>query len=304
MNIPVAHVEAGLRSGDMTMPEEVNRKVTDAISDYLFTTDLPAGENLKREGVPEDRIHFVGNVMIDTLLKHREHAAASPILDNLGLKDGERVEPYAVATLHRPSNVDDEESLREICEALRAISERCPVIFPCHPRTEERIRSFRLEGLFGGLPWQRGRVFLTTPLRYLDFLHLNAHARIILTDSGGVQEESTILGVPCLTLRDNTERPITILQGTNRLVGNRKEAILQGFETVMEGPDGPPAKPDRWDGKAAERIAGALRGAAADGGPRLREDRPVAAVSRRVPVMPAQQIIQTSAIEDLPACPS
>jgi UDP-N-acetylglucosamine 2-epimerase (non-hydrolysing) len=244
----------------MTMPEEINRKVTDAIADYLFTTDTIADANLGVEGVPKERIFFVGNVMIDTLLTHLERAKQSAILDTLGLRDGDRPRPYAVVTLHRPSNVDDPRALREICEALQITARRLPIIFPCHPRTRERLEAFDLGGLVTD-----GNITVTAPLGYLDFLHLNACAGLILTDSGGIQEEATILGVPCLTLRDNTERPITITQGTNRLVGNRKEALLSGVEWALRQTGTRAPKPEKWDGKAAERIVGVLAGLARSG---------------------------------------
>ena len=255
LNIAVAHVEAGLRSGDMTMPEEINRKVTDAIADYLFTTDRIAGAHLEKEGVPNGRIFFVGNVMIDTLVKHRERAKQSTVLETLGLMNGEGLHPYAVVTLHRPSNVDDSETLGRIYEALQEISLRLPVIFPCHPRTRARLDQFGLGECFDG---KASRIRLISPLSYLDFLQLNSHASVILTDSGGIQEEATILGVPCLTLRENTERPITVSQGTNRLVGNKKEAILNGIEWALRQTKSLTARPDKWDGRAAERVVEVL----------------------------------------------
>jgi UDP-N-acetylglucosamine 2-epimerase (non-hydrolysing) len=258
LNIAVAHVEAGLRSGDMTMPEEINRKVTDFIADYLFTTDPIADANLRGEGIPDHRIFFVGNVMIDTLLKHRVRASTSPVLEKLCLKNGAGVRPYGVVTLHRPSNVDHPETLREICRALEAIAETLHLVFPCHPRTEERVRSFGLSALFGGSVLKGKGIALIPPLGYLDFLQLHANAKIILTDSGGIQEEATILGVPCLTLRENTERPITITRGTNRLVGTRLEAILEGFQTALGENGRSMQQPERWDGRAAERIVGIL----------------------------------------------
>jgi len=250
MGIPVAHVEAGLRSRDMTMPEEINRLVTDALADLLFTTDPMADENLRREGVPQSRIFFVGNVMIDTLMKHRERALGLPTLVKLGLKDADHVNPYAVLTLHRPGNVDDPDILRNLGEALFSLSRHMPVIFPLHPRTRARIAEFGLSKLFS----EAGGIRQLDPLGYLDFLNLLANARLILTDSGGIQEESTILGVACLTLRPNTERPITIEQGTNRLVGNRKEDILAAVTDILGRSPRPPRVPNLWDGKAAVRI--------------------------------------------------
>jgi UDP-N-acetylglucosamine 2-epimerase (non-hydrolysing) len=258
MNIPVAHVEAGLRSGDMTMPEEINRKLTDAVADLLFTTDLGANANLKREGIPDHRIFFVGNVMIDTLLKHRERASCSPILETLGLKEERQVKPYGVFTLHRPSNVDHFDALQEILEAVKILSDVLPIIFPCHPRTVSQIEAFGLQSYFGTSIQNGDRLVLVPPFGYLDFLQLHAHAKIILTDSGGIQEEATILGVPCLTLRENTERPITIVQGTNRLVGTRRDSILKGFESAMEERGGLGRIPEKWDGRAAERVVAVL----------------------------------------------
>jgi UDP-N-acetylglucosamine 2-epimerase (non-hydrolysing) len=256
LNVAVAHVEAGLRSGDMTMPEEVNRKVTDAIADHLFTTDLFADANLRAEGVPGERIHRVGNVMIDTLLKHTAWAARSRILDQFGLRRDDRIVPYAVVTLHRPSNVDHPDALRGICEALHDVSDELPIIFPCHPRTQGQIDAFGLGKYFGS---DGGWLTLTAPLGYLDFLCLNAHARIVLTDSGGIQEEATVLGVPCLTIRENTERPITIYQGTNRLIGNNRQAIVEGVRAALREPLASAGRrPELWDGKAAERIVGVV----------------------------------------------
>lgn len=265
LNIAVAHVEAGLRSGDMTMPEEINRKVTDFIADYLYTTDPIADANLRGEGIPDHRIFFVGNVMIDTLLKHRARASASLVLENLGLENAGRVRPYGIVTLHRPSNVDHPETLREICKALEAISETLHLVFPCHPRTEERVKSYGLSALFGGSVLKGKGIALIPPLGYLDFLQLHANAKMMLTDSGGIQEEATILGVPCLTLRENTERPITITQGTNRLVGTRCEAILEGFQAVLNVTGRAVQQPEKWDGEAAERIVGILAKIAKEG---------------------------------------
>jgi UDP-N-acetylglucosamine 2-epimerase (non-hydrolysing) len=218
--VPVAHVEAGLRSFDRRMPEEINRVVTDALSDYLFTTCQDANENLRQEGIPEEKIFFVGNVMIDTLLKHKEQASALAVPGQYGLEPGK----YAVVTLHRPSNVDEPTVLKGILETLGEIAKRLPVIFPAHPRTQERIREFGLGDLVQSpkLPVtrssgeeQESKAWLMEPLGYLEFLGLMADAGLVLTDSGGIQEETTILGVPCLTLRENTERPITVTEGTN-----------------------------------------------------------------------------------------
>jgi len=255
LGIPVAHVEAGLRSGDMSMPEEINRRATDAIVDLLFTTDRIADACLQREGTDPAAIHRVGNVMIDSLLRHREKAMARPTLSELGLLGGDgRPVPYAVVTLHRPGNVDDADTLHAIGTALAQLGERMPVIFPVHPRARERIRSFGLDGLFA----TTNGIRLLEPAGYLDFMNLVAHARLVLTDSGGIQEETTILGVPCLTLRSNTERPITIEQGTNRLVGSRTADILAGIETVLADNSVHTRTPELWDGYAGERIVRVL----------------------------------------------
>lgn len=250
MGIAVAHVEAGLRSRDMGMPEEINRLVTDAIADLLFTTDPIADENLRREGVADEKIFFVGNVMIDTLMKHRAKALQLPTLRDLGLSDGARTKPYAVVTLHRPSNVEDPATLRSLGEVLSALGRKMPIVFPVHPRTRGRIKEFGLDEHFSS----NHQVQLLDPMGYLDFLNLLANARLILTDSGGIQEESTILSVPCLTLRPNTERPITIEQGTNRLVGNRKEDVLSAIDDILGQPTGAVRVPELWDGNAAIRI--------------------------------------------------
>jgi UDP-N-acetylglucosamine 2-epimerase (non-hydrolysing) len=250
LGIAVAHVEAGLRSRDMTMPEEINRIVTDAIADLLLTTDRGAGENLKREGIPAHKIHFVGNVMIDTLIKHREKALALPTLQDLGLSGASSPIDYALVTLHRPSNVDNKETLSAIGEAFTALGQNIPIIFPLHPRTRGAIERFHLDHLFSS----NSGVRLLEPLGYLDFLNLQANARITITDSGGIQEESTILGVPCLTLRSNTERPITIEQGTNRLVESTKDAILAAFEEAINRKKNERKVPELWDGKSATRI--------------------------------------------------
>ena len=248
MLIPVAHVEAGLRSFDRTMPEEVNRMVTDRLADYLFTTSRDADENLKREGVDPSKIHFVGNVMIDTLLEHREQAEGLSVAARFGASAG----GYAVMTLHRPSNVDNPVVLRGILEAVQEISETVPVIFPIHPRTSARIREFELDRLV------HGGVRITEPLGYLEFLNLIANAKFALTDSGGLQEETTVLGVPCLTLRQNTERPITITDGTNELVGPEPDRILEAAGRIFMGAWKEPRVPEYWDGQAAHRIVDVL----------------------------------------------
>lgn len=255
LGIPVAHVEAGLRSGDMSMPEEINRRLTDAVSDLLFTTDRIANAALLREGVPEERIHFVGNVMIDTLLKHRARALQQPILAQLGLLDTQGdPQAFAVITLHRPSNVDTAASLAEIVKALRTLAGEMPVIFPVHPRTRKRLREFGLEAELQAQPG----IALLEPLGYLDFVSLMASSSLILTDSGGIQEESTILGIPCLTLRPNTERPITIEEGTNRLVGNRYEEIIAAITRARQQAPAELCQPELWDGQAARRIVQVL----------------------------------------------
>jgi UDP-N-acetylglucosamine 2-epimerase (non-hydrolysing) len=247
-DIPVAHVEAGLRSRDRTMPEEINRLVTDSVSDLLFATSPDAIDNLKAEGVPESRIHLVGNPMIDTLKRHVEAARGRGVERSRGLTRG----GYALVTLHRPSNVDAPEGLAAILAALDRLSEEIPVIFPVHPRTRERM------GRLGYSP--KPGVCLLDPLGYLDFLGLMDGARFVLTDSGGIQEETTALGVPCLTLRANTERPITITEGTNRLLGIDPARILPAARELLHGPPVPPRCPALWDGKAGERIAKVVAG--------------------------------------------
>lgn len=249
LGIRVAHVEAGLRSRDMAMPEEINRLCTDVLCDYLFTTDRFANENLRREGVAEEKIVFVGNVMIDTLLKHKKVAEGMGLRAEWGLQP----QSYLTLTLHRPSNVDDRQTLLGILQALTEIAEKMPIIFPIHPRTRKMIEQFDLGHYLcnGAKP---DRLWAIEPLGYLEFLHLNMHASMVLTDSGGLQEETTVLGVPCITLRDNTERPITCMEGTNVLVGSSKEAILEAVGRVIEGKRGVGKCPEKWDGKAAERI--------------------------------------------------
>ena len=243
--IPVAHLEAGLRSFDRRMPEEVNRLVTDCLADLLLTPSADADENLRAEGVPAEKIHLVGNIMIDTLMRHLPLATLERLAGRVDVKDRE----YAALTLHRPSNVDDPAALRSILDALAVIAARLPVIFPVHPRTRERLRTFGVEMPAG--------VVLTEPLGYIDFLSLTSHARIVITDSGGLQEESTALGIPCLTLRENTERPATVTDGTNRVVGTDSRAILAAFDAAMSGQVSA-KRPPLWDGHTAGRAAAVL----------------------------------------------
>jgi UDP-N-acetylglucosamine 2-epimerase (non-hydrolysing) len=261
LGIGVAHIEAGLRSFDKTMPEEINRKLTDAISDLLFATEQSGVENLKHEGVPAEKIFLVGNVMIDSLLRHRELAAQSPILDRLGLRqNGNGCLSYAVLTLHRPSNVDDPKTLQGILRAVNALAADLPVFFPIHPRTRKNIESFGLgRYLAPGEGSQPIGLHALDPLGYLDFLSLNDRARLVLTDSGGIQEETTALGVPCLTLRENTERPATVEHGSNQVVGVNSDRILAAARSVLRKPPGPFQCPPLWDGKAASRIVAILR---------------------------------------------
>ncbi|HEY3137366.1 MAG TPA: UDP-N-acetylglucosamine 2-epimerase (non-hydrolyzing) [Blastocatellia bacterium] len=250
MLIRVAHVEAGLRSRDRSMPEEINRVVTDALADLLLTPSRDASENLLREGVPPEKIRFVGNVMIDTLHRNLERARGSRVLDRLSLKPGE----FCAMTLHRPSNVDDRETLSGILDALQAIGERLPIVFPVHPRTRERLREFGFDQRLR----KQASLIITEPLGYLDFLQLYSNSRLVLTDSGGIQEETTALGIPCLTLRENTERPITVVQGTNRVVGSDPVVIKREAFAAFERSDRPAGLPELWDGHAAIRIVDAI----------------------------------------------
>jgi UDP-N-acetylglucosamine 2-epimerase (non-hydrolysing) len=243
LTIPIAHVEAGLRSFDRAMPEEINRIVTDRLADLLLTPSRDGNDNLLAEGVPAEKIHLVGNVMIDTLRRHLPMAGLDRIRGRVPVED----KRYAVLTLHRPSNVDRSDTFRDIIRAVRVVASQMPVVFPVHPRTRSRLEEFGLASDLNG-------VILTEPLGYIDFLSLTSHARLVLTDSGGLQEESTALGIPCLTLRENTERPVTVTHGTNRVVGTRTADIVSGFEQALvstyEG-----KIPELWDGHAAERIA-------------------------------------------------
>ncbi len=253
LGIKVAHVEAGLRSRDMSMPEEINRLCTDVLCDYLFTTDHFADENLAAEGVSADKVFFVGNVMIDTLLKHREMVASLVFAEGRGLVSGN----YATLTMHRPGNVDDKQTLQGILEALTEISHRVPIVFPIHPRTKKMAKQFGLDHFFNTGDKIEG-IWITEPLGYLEFLNLNMNARMVLTDSGGLQEETTVLGVPCLTMRPNTERPITCEVGSNIMVGNCKKTILREAFKILDGEVAKGRVPDRWDGKSANRIVDTL----------------------------------------------
>ena len=246
MGIPVAHVEAGLRSFDRSMPEEINRVLTDALAKYLFATENDAVENLLKEGRPREFIHLVGNVMIDSLFHFLPVAQQSRIGDELGLRNGKGWQSFGVLTLHRPSNVDSTEKLAEILGAIDAIAKQVPIVFPVHPRTQQRLSQ-------GGIK-RYPQLRLIQPLGYLDFLCLLSNATLALTDSGGIQEETTALGVPCLTLRENTERPITISQGTNVLVGTNPSKIAAATEQVLRGDGKRGRTPPLWDGHAAERI--------------------------------------------------
>jgi UDP-N-acetylglucosamine 2-epimerase (non-hydrolysing) len=265
----LAHVEAGLRSRDWRMPEEVNRVVTDRLSDYLLSPSEDAVANLRAEGYREDQIHLVGNVMIDSLLANLPRARSGGALGRLGLQPGE----YGLVTLHRPANVDDPAVLAGMLKALGEIARRCPLLLPAHPRAADRLNAL-------GVP---PGVRLAPPAGYLDFLALQASARVVLTDSGGVQEETTALGVPCVTLRENTERPITLTEGTNVLAGVEPEGILSTALAVLDTP--PPARrPALWDGRAGERIAEVLL----NGGPAGSRPRPTDLVAGDPPDQPRQ----------------
>jgi len=274
----IAHIEAGLRSCDRSMPEETNRIVTDHVSDLLFVTEESAIANLTKEGLAGDKIHFVGNTMIDSLLLFKKAAGKSPILDRLGLSRTAKnavsgitaTIPYALCTLHRPANVDDDDAFTNILKALADISTSIPILFPCHPRTKNRIADLNLDGFFNHVspidmsdsqishhPAKNTRIKesinLIEPLGYLDFLQIMSHSKIVFTDSGGIQEETTCLGIPCVTLRENTERPVTITHGTNVLAGMNRKGIQKAYVSQMRKKFKPSA-PQYWDGKASERI--------------------------------------------------
>ncbi|RJO72752.1 MAG: UDP-N-acetylglucosamine 2-epimerase (non-hydrolyzing) [Myxococcales bacterium] len=248
--VPVVHVEAGLRCGDRYMPEEINRVLTDHISELLFTPSSDADDNLRREGIDPGRIFRVGNIMIDSLLAHRERALKSDVLERLSLLS----EDYAVVTLHRPENVDGRDRLLHFCAVLTEVAERLPVVFPIHPRTRSEAQR---HGLLERLENTPGLV-VTSPLGYLDFMALALHSKIVLTDSGGLQEETTVYGIPCLTLRPSTERPITVTEGTNTIVGDDRAKILAECERILAGNGKRGRTPELWDGRTAPRIVDVL----------------------------------------------
>ncbi len=282
LHIRIAHVEAGLRSYDRRMPEELNRVVVDVLSDYCFTPSADADENLKKEGIPKERVFLVGDVMIDTLLQFKVKSLKLKVLKRLNLRKGK----YALLTLHRPSNVDNKENFLKILRTLKEISKRITIVFPAHPRTKKNIKRFRLNKFFKVItltlpnPSHQGRgerqfipptsgegkregeistgILLIEPLGYLDFLKLMMNSKFVMTDSGGIQEEITVLNIPCLTLRDTTERPITIKDGTNTLVGNNTKKIIEEAERILDGKSKNGTYPKLWDGKASERIISIL----------------------------------------------
>ena len=247
LHVPVAHVEAGIRSGDWTMPEEINRMVTDAITNYFFTTTEIANESLRKIGVGDERIFFVGNTMIDTLLKHRPRFQKPEVWDELGLEEGK----YLVMTLHRPANVDQEEQLKSLMGEIVSHSQGLPLVFPVHPRTKKILENLGIS---------HERLHMIEPLGYLEFNYLVERAKAVVTDSGGITEETTVMGVPCMTLRDNTERPETITQGTNELIGTDPQAIRPAMEKLFSGQWKKGSIPEKWDGKTAERIVEVLLG--------------------------------------------
>lgn len=246
LDIKTAHVEAGLRSFDRTMPEEINRMVTDSLSDYLFVSEKSGLRNLKSEGITSNKIYFVGNIMIDTLLLHMQVINKSNILNEYGLTKGK----YSVITLHRPSNVDSDETLLKTFDILNSVSQKIKIVYPIHPRTKKMIKKHNLMNKFRKL----NNLQMVNPLGYIDFIKLMKESRFVLTDSGGIQEESTYLGIPCITLRENTERPVTIEKGTNHLAGRNKQKILAKVKDILNGNQKNGKIPELWDGKTAGRI--------------------------------------------------
>lgn len=251
MNIKIAHVEAGLRSFDRTMPEEINRIVTDSLSDFLFVSEKSGITNLYNEGVNPEKLHFVGNIMIDSLLTNLKAVEASQILKKLKLEE----KKYCAMTLHRPDNVDHKKSLTEICEILAFISEKVSIVYPIHPRTYKMLKAYHLLEKFNDL----SNLHILQPLGYLDFMKLMTKALFVMTDSGGIQEETTYLNIPCLTLRNNTERPITLEEGSNQLVGRDIELIKKCVTDILDGNVKDSRRPELWDGKTATRIVEVLR---------------------------------------------
>ena len=275
LHIPVAHVESGLRSFDRKMPEEINRIVTDALSDYLFTPSPDGDENLLKEGISKHKIFLVGDIMVDSLLFNLEKARESLILKKLGLQKKfstdhcQLATDYCLLTLHRPSNVDNKASFSRILQGLREVNSRIPIIFPIHPRTRKQIYKHGMESAFKfhDVPdmkpedYDNDMIHCFEPFGYLDFLNLMSHARVVMTDSGGIQEETTVLDIPCITLRDTTERPITLTRGTNVLVHDDPHKIKTEFVKALEGNSKKGKCPDNWDGHTAERIIGILSSA-------------------------------------------
>lgn len=256
MGIPLAHVEAGLRSGDRNMPEEINRILTDSVANYLFVTEQSGIDHLKNEGVPDEKVFFSGNVMIDSLVRYQEKAKSSTILEDLGLTSNvQRPTSYIVMTMHRPANVDTEQGLKSILRLIELSTTQTKVVFPIHPRTRAHMDKYGLSEQLNNNP----NLILTEPLGYLEFIQLMSHAQAILTDSGGIQEETTYLGIPCLTFRDSTERPITVTLGTNQLLADLDpDKTYQALLNILQGNCKQGQIPPLWDGKAAERIAQTL----------------------------------------------